>query len=255
MNDSLFSVNGKTALVTGSTGGLGLYLARGLAKREARVIINGRNQAKVDDRVQQLKESGFDAFGSVFDVTNSKQVGKGIEQIIEKAGPIDILVNNAGINIRGALEDFPEQDWKTVLDTNLTGVYLVSKAVVKSMIEQQAGKIINIGSVQSELGRPTIAAYAASKGGIKMLTKGMAAEWARHNIQVNAIGPGYFKTDLTKPLYENPEFDEWLCNRTPSNRWGNPDELIGALIFLASSASSYVNGHMLFVDGGLTSVV
>ena len=255
MNDSLFSVNGKTALVTGSTGGLGLYLARGLAKREARVIINGRNQTKVDDRVQELTEAGFDAVGSSFDVTSSKKVNEGIEQIMEKTGPIDILVNNAGINIRGALEDFPEQEWRTVLDTNLTGAYLVSKAVVKSMIKQESGKIINIGSVQSELGRPTIAAYAASKGGIKMLTKGMAAEWARHNIQVNAIGPGYFKTDLTKPLYENPEFDKWLCNRTPSNRWGNPDELIGALIFLASSASSYVNGHMLFVDGGLTSVV
>ncbi len=255
MTNQLFSVEGKTALVTGSTGGLGLSLARGLAESGAITIINGRNKQKVQARVGELKESGFTVYGFPFDITSGAEVQKTVEQIFQEVGPIDILVNNAGTNIRASLEDFDDKEWKTVLDTNLTGAYLVSKAVVKEMIKRRSGKIINIGSVQSELGRPTIAAYAASKGGIKMLTKGMAADWARYNIQINGIGPGYFKTELTKPLYENPEFDEWLRSRTPSNRWGDPEELVGALLFLSSDASNYVNGHMLYVDGGLTSVV
>lgn len=252
---NIFNIEGKVALVTGSTGALGNTFARGLAEHGATVILNGRKKEKLDQKVQELRGDGLKAFGYVFDITKSDMVGSAIEEIEKEVGPIDILVNNAGINLRAPLEDFKEEDWNAVIGINLTGAYVVAKAVVKSMINRKSGKIINIGSVQSELGRPTIAPYAASKGGIKMLTKGMAIDWAKYNIQVNGIGPGYFKTELTKPLYENPEFDAWLCGRTPSNRWGEPEELLGALLFLSSEASSYVNGHMVYVDGGLISSV
>jgi len=252
---NLFDVQGKVALITGSTGALGNTFARGLASHGARVILNGRNNAKLKEKVKELVNEGYSAFGYVFDVTDSEKVNAAISQIEKEVGPVDILVNNSGINIRAPLEDFKDSDWDMIIGVNLTGAYIVAKAVVQSMIKRKSGKIINIGSVQNELGRPTIAPYAASKGGLKMLTKGMAIDWAKHNIQVNGIGPGYFKTDLTKPLYENPKFDAWLCNRTPSNRWGNPEELVGALLFLASDASSYVNGHMVYVDGGLLASV
>jgi len=251
----LFTVEGRIALVTGSTGALGNTFTRGLALHGATVILNGRNQDKLNQKVRELKDEGFKAFGYVFDITKKEQVNHAVEKIENEIGPIDILVNNAGINLRAPLEDFRDRDWNEIIGINLTGAYFVSKAVAKSMIRRQSGKIINIGSVQSELGRATIAPYAASKGGIKMLTKGMAVDWAKYNIQVNGIGPGYFKTELTKPLYEDPEFDSWLCGRTPSNRWGDPEELIGALLFLSSDASSYVNGHMLYVDGGLLASV
>lgn len=251
----IFSVKGKVALITGSTGALGNTFARGLAQHGAKVVLNGRNSAKVDEKVQELVDEGFKAYGSVFDVTQSEEIHKAISRIEMEVGPVDILVNNAGINIRASLEEFKEEDWEKVIGINLTGPYLMAKAVVQSMIKRKSGKIINIGSVQNELGRPTIAPYAATKGGLKMLTKGMATDWAKYNIQVNGIGPGYFKTDMTKPLYENPEFDAWLKDRTPSHRWGDPKELIGALLFLASEASSYINGHMIYVDGGLLASV
>jgi gluconate 5-dehydrogenase len=253
--EKLFSVEGKIALVTGSTGALGNAFAHGLAEHGATVILNGRNSQKLNQKVDELKAEGFNAYGSVFDVTNSSEVKNAIANIEQNIGPVDILVNNAGINLRAPLEDFKDEDWDAVIGVNLSGAFIVAKAVVQSMIKRRSGKIINIGSVQSALGRPTIAPYAASKGGLKMLTQGMAIDWAKYNIQVNGIGPGYFKTELTKPLYENPEFDAWLCNRTPSNRWGNPEELVGALLFLASPASSYVNGHMVYVDGGLLASV
>jgi len=254
-SERLFNVEGKIALVTGSTGGLGSLFAEGLAENACTVILNSRSQEKVDKQVKQFKESGYQAYGYAFDITDAEQVKKAVQQIFEEVGVIDILVNNAGINIRATLEDFDDEDWDKVIGINLTGTYLVSKYVARGMIKRKSGKIINIGSMQSELGRPTIAPYAASKGGIKMLTKGMASDWAKYNIQVNGIGPGYFKTDMTKPLYENQEFDSWLCSRTPSNRWGETEELLGALIFLSSSASSYVNGQMVYVDGGLLSTV
>ncbi|NOX64216.1 MAG: SDR family oxidoreductase, partial [Chlorobi bacterium] len=168
---------------------------------------------------------------------------------------IDILVNNAGIQIRGNLENFDLLDWQRLIDVNLTGAFLVSKAVVKDMIEKKSGKIINICSIQSELARPSIAPYTASKGGLKNLTKGMATDWGKYNIQVNGIAPGYFKTEMTKALYNDEKFDSWLCSRTPANRWGEPEELIGSLIFLASNASSYVNGHLVYVDGGMLACV
>jgi len=252
---NIFKVEGKTALITGSTGGLGYTFAKGLAEHGAVVILNGRDKEKLKIKVQALRDIGFNAHGYGFDVTNTEQVNEAIEKIEKEVGAVDLLINNAGINLRAPLEDFKDDDWEKVIGINLSGAYRVSKAVVKSMIKRKSGKIVNIGSVQSELGRPTIAPYTASKGGIKNLTKGMAIDWAKYNIQINGIGPGYFKTELTKPLYEDPEFDAWLCGRTPSNRWGNPEELVGALLFLCSPASSYVNGHMLYVDGGLLASV
>lgn len=251
----MFSVKGKTALITGSTSGLGFVFAKSLAQNGAKVIINGRSEERLTTAINKLKEEGITVRGVVFDVTDRQQVQKAAEEIHAQTGAIDILVNNAGINLRKPLHEFADEDWDKVIGINLTGTYNVSKAFVKGMIEQKSGKIINIGSMQSELGRPTIAPYAASKGGVKMLTRSMAVEWAKYNIQANGIGPGYFKTDLTKPLYENPEFDAWLCSRTPSNRWGNVEELLGALLFLASNASSYVNGQMIYVDGGLLASV
>lgn len=251
----LFDIKGKSALITGSTGALGFTFARGLAQHGATVVLNGRNQGKLDQKVEELTGDGYKAYGSAFDITDSQQVSEAVQEIEKKIGYIDILVNNAGITLRAPLEEFSDEDWHTVIDTNLNGAFLVSRAVVKSMIRRKSGKIINIGSVQSEIGRITIAPYTAAKGGLKNLTKGMAIDWARYGIQVNGIGPGYFKTEMTRSLYEDPEFNEWLCNRTPSNRWGDPEELIGALIFLSSSASSYVNGHMLYVDGGLLASV
>jgi len=247
----LFNLNGNTALVTGSGGGLGLVMARGLASHGAKVILHGRNPEKANEAVTALAREGLDVDGYTFDVADSDAVGQGIAAITAKHGPIDVLVNNAGINLRHPLEKFPEDEWNKTMSINLKAPWLLAKAVVGDMIDRKSGKIINICSMQSELGRPTITPYAVSKGGLKMLTRGMAVEWAKHNIQVNGIGPGYFKTDMTRALWEDPEFDAWLCGRTPADRWGEPGELVGALVFLASDASSYVNGQVLYVDGGL----
>ncbi len=255
MADQLFELNGKTALVTGSTSGLGHTMAEGLAKNGVRVIINGRNAEKAEAIKNEFTEKGYSAYTSVFDVTRPDEIRQAADRIALDPGVPDIIVNNAGINLRHPLEDFPEEEWDAVIDTNLKSAYLVSKAFVKAMIKRGSGKIINIGSLQSELGRTTITPYAASKGGIKMLTRGMATEWAQYNIQVNAIGPGYYKTPLTRPLYEDPEFDAWLKKRTPARRWGVPKELVGTLLFLGSSASDFVNGQLIFVDGGITASI
>jgi gluconate 5-dehydrogenase len=251
----MFDLRGKTALITGSSGGLGFFMAEGLATQGAKVIMNGRNQEKLRQAEEEIRKTGAKVDGFAFDVTKSAEIEQAAAEIIQKYGVPDILVNNAGIQRRYPLEDFPEEEFDQVMEGNLKSAFLVSKAFVKGMIERKSGKIINICSLQSELGRNTIAPYAASKGGLKMLTRGMATEWARHNIQVNAIGPGYFKTDMTRSLYENQEFDRWLCNRTPANRWGNPQELVGTLVFLASEASSYINGQIIFVDGGITASI
>lgn len=248
-------MKGKTALVTGSSGGLGKTFAEGLAKAGATVIINGTNREKAKKVYDEFKEKGYDIFLSVFDVTSSQQINVAAEELLQKHGKLDILVNNAGVQKRLPLEDFPEEEWDRIMDINLKAPFLVSKAFVKQMIEQGSGKIINIGSLQSELGRATVSPYAASKGGVKLLTRSMAAEWAKYNIQVNAIGPGYFKTELTKVLYEDPEFDAWLKARTPAKRWGKPEELVGTLLFLASAASDFVNGQLIFVDGGITASI
>lgn len=251
----LFNVSGKIALITGSTGGIGSALAKGLGENNSIVVLNGRDKKKLGEQYDELRSLGLRVHAYSFDITNSEQTANAISQIQYDVGNIDILINNAGITVRNKLEVFNDEDWDKIIAVNLTAAYRVAKAVVPGMISRRSGKIINIGSMQSELGRPSITPYAASKGGLKMLTKGMAVEWAQHNIQVNGIGPGYFKSEMTRSLYENPDFDRWLCSRTPSARWGNMEELLGALLLLASPASSYMNGQMIYVDGGLLASV
>lgn len=251
----LFDLQGKRALITGSTRGIGLLLANGLAEYGAEVIINGTNREKALAVAEELKQKGFKAHAVPFDVTNKEEIEKNIALIEQEIGPIDILVNNAGIQRRHPILEFSEQDWDDIINTNQKAVFLMIQAVGKYMVQRRAGKIINIGSMQSELGRDTITPYAASKGAVKMITRGACVELARYNIQVNGIAPGYFKTELTQPLVDNQQFTQWLCQRTPANRWGNPDELIGSAVFLASKASDFVNGHLLFVDGGMLAAV
>jgi len=255
MSHPLFDLSGKRALVTGSSRGIGSYLVRGLAEAGASVIVNGMNQSSVDTTVNALQADGHDAIGKAFDVSDTEAIATAIDAIESDVGPIDILVNNAGIQRRTPLLDCDDATWQEVMETNLTSVFKVSRAVARHMIKRNSGKIINTCSLQSELGRPTIAPYAASKGGVKMLTKNMCAEWASHNIQVNGLGPGYFATELTAALVENPEFSDWLCKRTPAGRWGKVEELVGGVIFLSAPASSFVNGHILYVDGGMSAVV
>lgn len=252
---NIFDLTGKSALITGSGQGIGFTLAKGLGQAGAKILLNDIDENRLQDAVASLQKKGINVIGIPFDVTDEKAIQSQTDTIENNTEPIDILVNNAGIQIRGPLEEFDTQNWQKILDINLTGVFLTSKAVAKGMIKRKSGKIINICSIQSELARPTIAPYTASKGGLKMLTKGMATDWGKYNIQVNAIAPGYFKTEITKPLYEDEKFDAWLCSRTPANRWGEPEELIGAAVFLASQASNYVNGHILFVDGGMSGCV
>jgi gluconate 5-dehydrogenase len=255
MVEGLFSLEGKIALITGSGRGIGYTLAEGLGNAESTIILNDIDEDRLTQSVKKLADKKIKVHGSVFDVTDEDSVQKQITRIVQDIGPIDILINNAGIQIRGPLEEFAVEDWKRLLDINLTGAFVTAKSVVAGMIKRKQGKIINICSMQSELARPTIAPYTASKGGLKLLTQGMATDWGKHNIQVNGIAPGYFKTEMTKKLYEDKEFDAWLCARTPANRWGDPAELVGAAIFLASKASDYVNGHVIFVDGGLRGCV
>jgi len=251
MFDNLFSLKGKTALITGSTQGLGYVMARGLGFAGAKIILNGRNEEKLEKVVNQLKKEGLNVDGYSFDVTKKHEIDEKISLIEKKIGVIDILVNNAGIQKRALLIDVEESSWREVIETNLSGVFFVTQRIVKRMITKRSGKIINICSLLSEVGRETIAPYAAAKGGLKMLTKNMAVEWAKYNIQVNGIGPGYFITEMNRSLVENPHFDKWLKNRTPANRWGHPEELIGTVIFLASTASDFINGQIIYVDGGL----
>jgi len=251
MFDNLFSLVGKTALITGSSRGLGYVMAKGLGSAGAKIVLNGRNEEKLEKAVNQLRKEGFNVDGYSFNITKKQEIDEKISLIEKEMGSIDILVNNAGIQKRALLIEMEELSWREVIETNLTGAFLVSQQVVKGMIDKKSGKIINICSLQSELGRATIAPYAAAKGGLKMLTKNMTVEWAKYNIQVNGIGPGYFITELTRPISENTQFDQWLKNRTPAHRWGQPEELIGAVIFLASQASNFVNGQIIYVDGGI----
>jgi gluconate 5-dehydrogenase len=257
MDDTLklFSLRGKRALITGSGRGIGLALARGLAGAGAAVVINDRNEQKAEAVAAQLRDEGFIADITVFDVTRRDQVIPAIDALESSIGAIDILVNNAGIQRRAPLENFDPDDWNELLRVNLDGAFHVSQAVARHMLPRGRGKIINICSVQGELARPGIAPYAATKGAIRMLTKSMCAEWASAGIQANALAPGYFETDLNRALVDDPAFSDWLCKRTPAGRWGRVEELCGAAVFLASSASDFVNGQTLFVDGGLTSVV
>jgi gluconate 5-dehydrogenase len=254
MSLQLFDLTGKRALVTGSSQGIGFSLAQGLAAAGAAVVLNGRDLARLDAAVAELAAHGLRVSGHGFDVTEPAAVEAAIARI-EADGPLDILVNNAGIQRRMPLEDFPVETWREVMRTNLDSVFYVGQAVARRMIPRRRGKIINIASLMSEASRYSIAPYTASKGAVKNLTKGMCTDWARHNIQVNAIGPGYFETPLNKALVEDPKFNAWLEARTPAGRWGKVEELQGACIFLASSASDFVNGQIIYVDGGVLATV
>jgi gluconate 5-dehydrogenase len=248
----LFRLDGRLALVTGSGAGIGLAISRALAGAGAAVVLNGRDEVKLTQAAAALRADGHTVYEMAFDVTVSSEVNGGVERIEAEIGGIDILVNNAGIQRRAPLEKFSDEAWHELMRTNVDSVFLVSKAVARHMIARRRGRIINICSVQSELGRPNIAPYTASKGAVKMLTKGMAIDWGKYGINVNGLGPGYFKTELTQALVQDEQFSTWLTERTRSGRWGEIDELAGAAIFLASEASSFVNGHILYVDGGIT---
>ena len=257
MRSDLFNLDGRLALITGSSQGIGLAIAHGLAEAGARVVLNGRDACRLAAAVQAFGVGAIPADDGLglFDVTDPQAVEAGIARIENEVGPIDILVNNAGIQRRQKLDEFPIETWHEVMRTNLDSVFFVGQAVARRMIPRGEGKIINIASVMSEAARPTVAPYTASKGAVKMLTRGMCADWARHGLQINAIGPGYFETELNRNLREDPVFDAWLCNRTPTGRWGRMEELKGAAVFLASRASSFVNGQVIYVDGGILSVL
>jgi gluconate 5-dehydrogenase len=250
-----FRLHGRTALITGSSAGIGLALARALGQAGAHVILNGRRADKLEAAVQQLRTESLAVSSWVFDVTDAIDVRVAVDAIEADLGPIDVLVNNAGMQIRNPLHEFADADWHLLMKTNLDSAYFVGKAVAQKMIPRGRGKIINICSVQSELGRPGIAPYTASKGALKMLTKGMAIDWGPLGINVNGLGPGYFKTELTEKLVADPSFTAWLVGRTPSRRWGDVHELGGAAVFLASDAAAFVNGHVLYVDGGVTATL
>jgi len=251
----LFSLAGRTALITGGSRGIGFAIAEALSGAGATVVLNGRDEAALKQAATALREKGAKASTAAFDVSDAGQVRQAIAALTALGTPIDILVNNAGIQRRAPLHEFSDEDWSQLMRTNLDSAYYVSKAVAPQMIERGRGKIINIASVQAELARPTIAPYTASKGAIRNLTRGMCADWARYGIQVNAIAPGYFDTPLNKALVEDPAFDAWLCGRTPSGRWGRLSDLHGLAVLLASHASDYINGQTIFVDGGMTVVV
>ncbi len=250
-----FNLAGRTALITGSSGGIGHALARGLASAGATVVLNGRDERKLERAAATLRDEGASVHAVAFDVTSSEAAVDAIARIEREIGAIDILVNNVGMQRRAPFEEFPEAQWHELMRTNVDSVFVVGQAVARHMITRRRGKIINICSVQSELGRPNIAPYTASKGAVKMLTKGMAIDLGPHGIQVNGLGPGYFKTELTQALVDNEQFSGWLIGRTPSRRWGDVEDLVGAAVFLASDASNFVNGHILYVDGGVTATL
>ncbi|MEM7317984.1 MAG: SDR family oxidoreductase [Pseudomonadota bacterium] len=249
---NIFSLAGRRALITGSSQGIGYALAGGLAEAGAEIVLNGRDTAKLDAAAQRLRAQGATVHDLAFDATDHDAVRLAVDNFESQSGAIDILVNNAGMQHRTELENFPADAFEKLLQTNIASVFHVGQAIARHMIARKAGKIINIASVQTSLARPGIAPYTATKGAVGNLTKGMATDWARHGLQCNAIAPGYFDTPLNAALVADPEFSAWLEKRTPAGRWGQVDELVGACIFLASEASSFVNGHTLYVDGGIT---
>jgi gluconate 5-dehydrogenase len=252
---ALFNLDGRTALITGSARGLGFAIAEGLATAGARVVINGTTEAGVEKAVAALRASGLQAEGAAFDVTNEAAITAAFAAFDSKGIAIDILVNNAGIQLRKPLVELTTPEWQKVMDTNLTSAFVIGREAAKRMIPRGRGKIINIGSLMSGLARATVAPYTVAKGGIKLLTQAMTAEWATSGIQANAIGPGYMLTEMNEALVNNPTFDAWVKARTPSKRWGRPDELVGTAVYLASDASNYVNGQIIYVDGGMTAVL
>lgn len=255
MSSKLFSLAGRTALVTGSARGLGYAIAEGLADAGARIIINGTTEVGVATAVEALRAKGHMADAAVFDVTSEAAITATFAGFDSADTAIDILVNNAGIQLRKPMVELTTPEWQKVIDVNLTSAFVVGREAAKRMIPRGRGKIINIGSLTSALARATVAPYTVAKGGIKMLTQAMAAEWAGHGLQANAIGPGYMITDMNQALIDNPTFDAWVKARTPAKRWGRPDELVGTAVFLASGASDYVNGQIIYVDGGMISVL
>ncbi|MCU4180440.1 SDR family oxidoreductase [Bosea sp. BH3] len=255
MTNPLFDLTGRTALVTGSSRGLGRAMAEGLAAAGARILVNGTDPARVNVAVAEMRAAGFQADPAAFDVTDEARIKKAFAGFDAAGIAVDILVNNAGIQLRKPMVELETADWQRVIDTNLTSAFVIGREAAKRMIPRGHGKIINIGSLTSALARATVAPYTVAKGGIKMLTQAMAAEWAEHGIQSNAIGPGYMLTDMNQALIDNPTFDAWVKGRTPAKRWGKPEELIGAAVFLAAPASNYVNGQIIYVDGGMISVL
>jgi gluconate 5-dehydrogenase len=253
--DDLFDVSGRTALVTGSSRGIGRALAEGLAARGCTVVLNARDESRLELTRKELAADGHDVHAVAFDITDPALVAEGVRRVEDVAGPVDILVNNTGMQHRAPLAEFDDAVWRRLLDTNLSGAFYVGREVARGMMERRSGKIVNICSLQSEVVRPGIAAYAATKGGLKMLTKGMCADLAPYGICVNGIGPGYFDTELTSALVQDHSFSEWVERRTPAGRWGQVQDLIGALVFLSSRASDFVNGQILYVDGGMLSVL
>jgi gluconate 5-dehydrogenase len=256
MSTELFSLAGRTALVTGSSRGLGNAIATGFAEAGAALVLNGSDRDRLATAASALRDKGYNVTEAAFDVTNESAVASAFTTLDDAGIAIDILVNNAGIQLRKPLVELSVAEWQRVIDTNLTSAFVVGREAARRMIKRgKGGKVINIGSLTSEVARATVAPYTAAKGGIKLLTRAMAAEWAEHDIQANAIGPGYMMTEMNKALIENPTFDAWVKGRTPARRWGKPDELIGAAIFLASAASGYVNGQIIYVDGGMLAVL
>jgi gluconate 5-dehydrogenase len=252
----LFDLTGKTALITGSSEGLGLAMARGLAEAGATIILNGRDEKKLANAAKAFADGGHNVAARPFDVADEAAVIAAFEHFDAAGVEIDILINNAGIQLRKAMVDLKTDEWRRVVDIHLTGSFQVGREAAKRMIARgRGGKIVNIASLASEVARATIAPYVAAKGGVRMLTRSMAAEWAKHDIQANAIGPGYIATEMNRALLDDPKFDAWVKSRTPSGRWGKPEDLIGVTVFLASSASGYVNGQIIYVDGGLLAVI
>lgn len=256
MSINLFDLTGKTALITGGVHGLGMAMAKGLGHAGAKIVVNDLSQEAIDNAVAEYQSVGIEAYGYVFNVTDEKAVIEAINKIETEVAPIDILINNAGIIKRTPIIEMEVEDFTAVINVDLISPFIVSKNVAKGMIQRGGGKIINICSMMSELGRDSVSAYAAAKGGLKMLTKNMATEWAKFNIQTNGIGPGYFATSQTAPIRVNGHpFNEFIISRTPANRWGDPEDLRGAAIFLSSKASDFVNGHILYVDGGILATI
>jgi gluconate 5-dehydrogenase len=255
MSQQLFNLEGRTALVTGSSRGLGKAIAIGLGEAGAALVINGVDAKRCEDTAAELCALGLKARPAAFDVADEDAVVAAIEKLDAEGVEIDILVNNAGIQLRKPMIELTSAEWHKVLDTNLTSAFLVAREIAKRMLPRGRGKIINIGSLMSGLARPTVAPYTAAKGGVKLLTQSMTAEWAPHGIQSNAIGPGYMLTDMNQALIDNKEFNDWVIGRTPSRRWGDPKDLVGAAVFLSSSASDYISGQIIYVDGGMTAVL
>lgn len=255
MSHPLFDLSGRTALITGSSRGLGRAFAEGLAQAGARIVLNGVNADRLETAAQEMRAQGFDVLTSGFDVADEAAIVAAFEALDAEGIAVDILVNNAGIQFRKPMLELDTADWRRVIDINLTAAFVVGREAAKRMAERGRGKVINIGSLTSELARATVAPYTVAKGGIKMLTKAMAAEWGEKGIQANAIGPGYMVTDMNEALLSNPEFDNWVKGRTPMRRWGLPEELAGTCIYLASDASNYVSGQIIYADGGMISVL